>query len=105
MIEGGGSLLQRPDWRLGFNAQWQLAEGWSATADWIYVGDLLDSSVPTGLETVAAYNRLDVSVNWRASASWRAFLAIDNALNKSFETAIGFPGVGRRLRLGASYRF
>ena len=105
MIDGGGSLLQRPDWRFGLNAQWQLAEGWSATADWIYVGDLLDSAVPTGLETVAAYNRLDMSVNWRASASWRAFLAIDNALNKSFETAIGFPGVGRRLRLGASYRF
>lgn len=104
-IKGGGSLLQRPDWRFGLNAQWQLVEGWSVAADLIHVGDLLDSSVPTGLDTVAAYNRLDMSINWRASASWRAYLAIDNALNKSFETAIGFPGIERRLRVGVSYRF
>ena len=104
-VEGGGALLQRPDWRFGLNAKWQLAEGWSATADWIHVGDLLDSSVPTGLETVSAYNRFDVGINWRPSPAWRAYLAVDNALNKSFETAIGFPGIERRLRLGATYRF
>lgn len=104
-IEGGGTLLQRPDWRFGLNAKWQLAEGWSASADWIHVGDLLDSSVPTGLETVSAYNRLDVGISWRPSPAWRGYLAVDNALNKSFETAIGFPGIERRLRLGATYRF
>lgn len=104
-VEGGGALLQRPDWRFGLNAKWQLADGWSASADWIHVGDLLDSSVPTGLETVSAYNRLDVGISWRPSAAWRAYLAVDNALNKSFETAIGFPGIERRLRLGATYRF
>lgn len=105
VVEGGGALLQRPDWRFGLNAKWQLAEGWSASVDWIHVGDLLDSSVPTGLETVSAYNRFDVGINWRPSPAWRAYLAVDNALNKSFETAIGFPGVERRLRLGATYRF
>ena len=105
VVEGGGTLLQRPDWRFGLNAKWQLAEGWSASADWIHVGDLLDSSVPTGLETVSAYNRLDVGISWRPSPAWRAYLAVDNALNKSFETAIGFPGIERRLRLGATYRF
>ena len=104
-VEGGGALLQRPDWRFGVNANWQLAEGWSASADWIHVGDLLDSSVPTGLETVSAYNRFDVGINWRPNSAWRAYLAVDNALNKSFETAIGFPGIERRLRLGATYRF
>ena len=104
-VEGGGALLQRPDWRFGLNAKWQLAEGWSASADWIHVGDLLDSSVPTGLETVSAYNRFDVGINWRPSPAWRAYLAVDNVLNKSFETAIGFPGIERRLRLGATYRF
>ena len=104
-VEGGGALLQRPDWRFGLNAKWQFAEGWSASADWIHVGDFLDSSVPTGLETVSAYNRLDVGISWRPSAAWRAYLAVDNALNKSFETAIGFPGIERRLRLGATYRF
>ena len=105
VVEGGGALLQRPDWRFGLNAKWQVAEGWSASADWIHVGDLLDSSVPTGLETVSAYNRLDVGISWRPSPAWRAYLAVDNALNKSFETAIGFPGIERRLRLGATYRF
>ena len=105
VVEGGGALLQRPDWQFGLNAKWQLAEGWSASADWIHVGDLLDSSVPTGLETVSAYNRLDVAISWRPSPAWRAYLAIDNALNKSFETSIGFPGIERRLRLGATYRF
>lgn len=105
VVEGGGALLQRPDWRFGLNAKWQLAEGWSASADWIHVGDLLDSSVPTGLETVTAYDRLDVGISWRPSPAWRAYLAVDNALNKSFETAIGFPGIERRLRLGATYRF
>ena len=104
-VEGGGALLQRPDWRFGLNAKWQLAEGWSASADWIRVGDLLDSSVPTGLETVPSYNRFDVGINWRPSPAWRAYLAVDNVLNKSFETAIGFPGIERRLRLGATYRF
>ena len=105
VVEGGGTLLQRPDWRFALNAKWQLAEGWSASADWIHVGDLLDSSVPTGLETVSAYNRFDVGINWRPSPAWRAYLAVDNALNKSFETAIGFSGIERRLRLGATYRF
>lgn len=104
-VQGGGLLLQRPDWRFGLNARWQLAQKWSAAADWIHVGDFLDSSVPTGLDTVPAYNRLDISINWQPNVSWRAYLAVDNTLDESFETAIGFPGIERRLRLGANYRF
>jgi vitamin B12 transporter len=102
-VKGPGELLQRPDWRGGLGIQWQATSSLSLNIDWLYVDEVLDSSVPTGPLVLDSYNRLDIVGSWRPSESLSVYLALDNALDKNYEAAIGFPAVGMRARLGLNY--
>ena len=98
-------LLQRPDWRGGAAVRWTPAADWLLDLDWLYVGDALDSSIPTGLRELDAWHRIDLSLAWMATPRLRVALAVDNLLDAEYEEAVGFPAAGIRPRLGVRYRF
>jgi len=98
-------LLQRPDWRGGVALRWAPAEAWLLDLDWLYVGDVLDSSVPTGILELDAWSRVDLSLGWMATPRLRLALAVDNLLDGDYEEAVGFPAAGIRPRFGVRYRF
>lgn len=98
-------LLQRPDWRGGLSARWSPAQDWSLDLDWLYVGGSLDYAIPTGEQTLGAWNRLDLNLAWSVTARLRLALAIDNLLDAGYQEAIGFPAAGFRPRLSLRYRF
>ena len=98
-------LLQRPDWRGGAALRWTPAGDWLVDLDWLYTGDVLDSSIPTGIVTLDAWHRVDLNVAWRATPRLRLALAIDNLLDGEYEEAVGFPAAGIRPRLAVRYRF
>jgi outer membrane cobalamin receptor len=104
-VAGTGLLLQRPDWNFSVSAFWQLAKDLSVVADWVTTGKVVDSSVPTGFADIGGYSRMDISAQWRATPSTSFFVAVDNTTDRSFQTAIGFPGMGLRGRIGLQYRF
>jgi len=104
-VTGAGRLLQRPDWNFSVSAFWQVAQDLSVVVDWVTIGKVVDSSVPTGLMEIGGYSRMDMNVQWQASPATSFFVAVDNAADTSFQTAIGFPGMGLRGRFGVQHRF
>jgi outer membrane cobalamin receptor len=107
-IEVQGSdreLLQRPDWRGGAAVRWSPVEDWLLDLDWLYTGDVLDSSIPTGILTLDPWHRVDLRLAWSATRRLRVALAIDNLLDAEYEEAVGFPAAGIRPRLGVRYLF
>jgi outer membrane cobalamin receptor len=96
-------LLQRPDWRGGAALRWVPRQEWVVDLDWLYVGDTLDDSVPTGQITLDDYHRVDLSIGWRVTPRLRIALAVDNLLDAEYQEAIGFPAAGLRPRLSARY--
>jgi len=98
-------LLQRPDWRGGAALRWLPAAGWLLDLDWLYVGQVLDSAIPTGILELDAWNRVDLRLSWQATPRLRLALAVDNLLDAGYEEAIGFPAAGVRPRLGVRYLF
>jgi outer membrane receptor protein involved in Fe transport len=97
-------LLRRPHWRGGLSVIWQPLEPLSLSVRGLFVGNVLDSSVPTGKVNLAPYQRLDMSLSWRVHRSLSLRLAIDNITNSKYEEAVGFPAVGVRPRLGIEFR-
>lgn len=96
-------LLQRPDWRGGAALRWTPRQGWLVDLDWLYVGEVLDSSMPTGQIELDDYHRVDLSIGWQPKPRLRIALAIDNVLDADYEEAIGFPAAGFRPRLSAQF--
>ena len=66
---------------------------------------MLDSSIPTGILELDAWNRVDLSLGWMATPRLRLALAVDNLLDGDYEEAVGFPAAGIRPRLGVRYLF
>ncbi len=98
-------LQQRPEWRGGAALRWQPSGTWLADLDWLYTGDVLDSSLPTGQLTLPAWNRVDLSVTWTPVPGLAVTFAVDNLLDAHYEEAIGFPAAGLRPRLGFRFGF
>ena len=99
------SLLGRPDWQLGASLDWELSEHLHTGLDYQYTGTILASSLYTGQTVVtelSSYQRLDWRLSWRALAALEVELALDNVLDERFQTAVGFPGLGRSLRMAAT---
>jgi outer membrane cobalamin receptor len=94
-------LLNRPKWRLGADVSWKGVKDITLTGRAVYVGRVLDSSIPTGDVALADHTRFDVSANWRFAQGWDVSLAVDNIFDNKYEEAVGFraPGILPRMTL------
>lgn len=98
-------LRHRPDWRGSLAIRWSPSDTWLVDASWLSVGETFDSSIPTGDMFLDAYNRVDVTVNFRPMKDLHLLLSVDNLFDKDYAEAIGFPSPGARIRLGIRYQF
>jgi len=74
---------------------------WSAGLSLTLVGERADSDfVGLGLETNPGYARLDVRLRARVVGPLEAYLIADNLLDEAYQDALGFPALGRAVRLG-----
>jgi outer membrane cobalamin receptor len=98
-------LRNRPRWRAGATLAWRPRPALDATLGLLYVGTLLDSSIPTGDRELDPYLRLDASARWSPRPNFQLSIAIDNLLDAEYEEVLGFPapGVAARLRLRVGY--
>jgi len=105
-IEVRGStdpLTGRPDWSAGFVAQWLLADRWHTVLDYHYTGEQYAASRHTGesvMQELDDYHRLDWVLRWDALDAVQLQLSVDNLLDETYQSAVGFPGPGRAVRLG-----
>jgi outer membrane cobalamin receptor len=92
-------LRNRPDLRGGINGRWQWRPDLVFSVDLLSVGDVLDSSIPTGDRYLDEYLRVNVATTWTMTSYCRLSLAIDNLFDADYEEAIGFPSRGITPRL------
>ncbi len=105
-IEGTDEELRnRPEWRGGFSVQWRPWRMLDANLKTLFVGEVPDSSIPTGDVTLDPYARVDLTVNWTINANWSAFLVVDNLFDADYEEFVGFPAPGINPRVGVQARF
>lgn len=103
--ESTASLRGRPKWRWGASAGWAPSDRWDLHANYLYVDDVLDSSIPTGEVVLGLYRRVDISARWKLSDHWILSFAVDNLLDADYQEAVGFPAPGIRPRVSAIYEF
>jgi outer membrane cobalamin receptor len=98
-------LRNRPEWRGGIAMQWKPRPDLVLNLAGLYVGEVLDSSIPTGDRDLDPYIRWDVGALWSVRKNWELALAIDNILDADYEEAVGFPDPGIQVRAGLRLRF
>ncbi len=101
VLDSAVKLRQRPDLRGGIGLLWTISASLTAHAGWQYIGERFDSSIPTGEQVLPSYSRLDLALNWKIGNTTRLSFAVDNVAATDYEEAIGFPAVGRRVRISA----
>jgi outer membrane cobalamin receptor len=106
--EDGGSgmaLRGRPEWRGGISLDWSPLDALHVRVSALFVGNVLDASVPTGNVELDGYERLDVVVSWTPWDWLELYAAVDNATNADWQEAVGFPSVSIRPRAGVRARW
>jgi outer membrane cobalamin receptor len=101
----GNELRNRPEWRAGAAAHWQPLAALRLSAAVTYVGDSLDSSIPTGDVRLDAYTRVDVSAAWQLSPRFETYVAIDNLTDQQYEEFVGNATRGIIPRAGVRFSF
>jgi iron complex outermembrane receptor protein/vitamin B12 transporter len=101
----GNELRNRPEWRAGAAAHWQPLAALRLSAAVTYVGDSLDSSIPTGDVRLDAYTRVDVSAAWQLSPRFETYVAIDNLTDQQYEEFVGNVTRGIIPRAGVRFSF
>lgn len=98
-------LRNRPKWRGGFSLLWRPIPELRVNLNSVTVGEVFDSSVPTGDLDLAPYTRVDLAVTWEAKPTWCWSFAIDNLLDEKYEEFAGFPAPGITPRVGLRKTF
>jgi outer membrane cobalamin receptor len=103
--EAGTQLLNRPRWRATAGISWAAASRLSIDLQSSFVSECDDYSIPTGVRTLAPYHVVSVAGALAVSPSTTLRLAVDNALDQSYEEAVGFPAPAVHARLLLTQRF
>lgn len=98
-------LRNRPQWRGGINTVWRPKTDLVLNLGMLYVGEVLDSSIPTGDRTLGDYVRVDVAATWTPTPHWRISVAVDNLFDTDYEEAVGFPAPGITPRVAVRLSF
>ena len=69
------------------------------------MGNVFDSSVPTGDVFLPDWRRADVAGRYQIRRDLTLTVAVDNLFDTRFEEAIGVPSPGVRFRGGVEARF
>jgi vitamin B12 transporter len=102
----GAPLLRRPRHSASLGASWKTAdERLSAGATWVVVGARRDSDFAgLGLEENEGYQRLDARARVRLHRHLDVFAIGENLADREYQEVLGYPALGRSLRVGVTLR-
>ncbi|HSE83107.1 MAG TPA: TonB-dependent receptor [Thermodesulfobacteriota bacterium] len=98
-------LRNRPEWWGSLSIWWQPLRILQINLNAVYVGEVLDSSIPTGDVELDPYVRFDLSLTLKAHKNVELFLVVDNLFDADYEQFVGFPAPGISPRGGIQIRF
>ena len=93
----GAPLPRRPEWSASGLAFWT-EESWDAGATVRYVGERED----LGRAPLASYTTVELAGSWRALGWLAPYARVENALDRAYEEAVGFPAPGRTWVVGVA---
>jgi outer membrane cobalamin receptor len=100
----GQPLLRRPKHQGSFSARYA-GERFSVGASLVRVGERADSDfVGIGLTRNEAYTRVDARVHARLVSGLSAYLVSENLLDRQYQEILGYPALGRSVRVGLRFR-
>jgi outer membrane cobalamin receptor len=100
----GRALLRRPRHQAAFSARWRAGRV-ALGADLVAVGRRADSDfLGLGLEENEGYRRLDARARVRLSRSVEVVVLGENVFDRRYHEVLGYPALGRSVRLGLRYR-
>ena len=101
----GNHLIRRPvdAGSLSVFAGWRR---WTASASGYFSGPRTDTDfLGLGLTHTPGYARVDVSSSYDLGRGVNAYVRVQNLFNKQYQDALGYPGLGREVRIGTTFRF
>lgn len=100
----GDPLLREPDWLGGGSLTWQPAAGVSLRLDARAVSSYMDRQIPVPDRTdVPGYGVLGVAGSWRLPRGWSLRARLENVVDRTYESLIGFPGPPRSFWVGVGW--
>ena len=79
---------------------------WTASASGYFSGQRTDSDfLGLGLTHTPGYARFDLSTSYVLGHGVDAYVRVQNLFDKQYQDALGYPALGRELRVGMKYRF
>jgi outer membrane cobalamin receptor len=102
---GGSRLADLPPWRASAALDWRFSSHIRARLDAVGVGDRLDTSVPTGNVILPPYASVNARLFLDVGHRGQIEASVENALDKHYEAAVGFPAPGVTGRLAFTQRF
>jgi vitamin B12 transporter len=101
----GQPLLRRPRHSGSLDLKWKPGR-WTLGATGIIVGSRLDSDFSgLGITRNPAYGVLDLLASYRLFSGAALYLAVNNALNRSYMEVLGYPALPARFRAGITTGF
>ena len=101
----GNALLRRPKHSGFLDLSWKPGR-WTLGAAATFVGNRLDSDfLGLGLTQNPAYGTLDLFLRYRLLTGISIFAAVNNALDRRYMEAFGYPALPARFRIGLSAGF
>jgi len=101
----GNRLARRPvnSGTLSARAGWRRV---NVTLSSYFTGQRTDSDfLGLGLNHTAGYARFDLASSYELGKGVTTFVRAANLFDKSYEDALGYPGLGREVLVGMKYRF
>lgn len=99
------TLRRRPEWKGSVTLTYTPTETFSLTSRFTVNNGYYDSSIPTGLIELDAFNQLDVSARWIMNDKTSIRVNLNNAFNSDHEEGVGFENIGRQANLSISRKF
>jgi vitamin B12 transporter len=108
MQSADSHLLGRPQVTYGSSLHYALNDEWNFNVNYLRVDERFAASLYTGEsveQTLAAYNRLDASVQWKINKLTQLGLSVENLANENYYTDIGFPAAGASAKVNLKISF
>jgi outer membrane receptor protein involved in Fe transport len=71
-----------------------------------FTGKRTDSDfLGLGLTSNPGYARFDLSTSYRVARGFSLYARATNLFDKQYQDALGYPALGRDVRVGMNYRF
>ncbi len=101
----GAELRRRPKHKGAVTLDCEIGNRWRISSAFIATSAFYDSSIPTGLVVLNGHELLDINLSHSLAENTNLDMGIKNAMNASYEEAVGTPSPGLEVYFSVAFSF